>query len=275
MSQYVHQVTPDESARIERFLYLSAVSVVVFVLLTVAAIVTIDRWLILISPASERRFIEPYVTWANEHLLEPGEPAVQAYVSGLAKQVATEMGVDKNLVLEVRTIKGDTVNAFTTLGGYIFVFEGLLQALDNENSLAMVLGHEIAHAVNRDPLLGAGRVMLLQLMLSSVSGGGVDPSTIEFGTDLTLNTYSRDQEQAADLLALAALHRQYGHVGGATQLFEALSEYGDEPQTTDILSSHPNPQARIDYLSLMTNEKGWVEKPTQPYPAGIQEILWD
>jgi predicted Zn-dependent protease len=275
MSEYVHQITPEETAHIERFMFLSAVSVAAFVVLTIAAIVTIDRWLVLISPASERRFIEPYVTWAHQHLLDPAEPALQAYVSGLAQQVSMEMDINKNLVLEIRVVKGDAVNAFTTLGGYIFVFEGLLLALDNENSLAMVLGHEIAHAVNRDPLLGTGRGMLLQLMLSSLSGGSVDPSTIEFGSDLMLNTYSRDQEQAADLLALTALQRQYGHVGGATQLFAVLSEYGDEPQTTDILSSHPNPGARIDYLNVMTNEKGWVERTTQPYPAAIQSILWD
>ena len=275
MSGYTHQISAEETARIERFLYLAAVSVTAFVVLAIAAIVTIDRWLLWISPASERRFIEPYVHWAQEHLLEPADPAVQAYVSGLAEQVAMEMEIDPDLLLEIHTLEGDTVNAFTTLGGHIFVFEGLMQALDNENSLAMVIGHEIAHAVERDPLLGAGRGLLLQLILSSLSGSGMDPTTVEFGSDLMLNTYSRDQEQAADLLALAALNRRYGHVGGATQLFEVLSQDYDELQTADILSSHPNPAARIDYLEQMTNEKGWVAKPTQPYPEPIQSILWD
>ena len=185
------------------------------------------------------------------------------------------MGVNEDITLEVRTLKGDTVNAFATLGGYIFVFEGLVQALDNENSLAMVLGHEIAHARNRDPLLGAGRGMLFQLMKSSLSGGSIDSSALDIGSELMLNTYSRDQEQAADLLAIAALHGHYGHVGGATKLFEILRERGDASHTIEFLSSHPNLDARIDYLNSMAGERGWIEQPTTPYPAAVQSILWD
>jgi len=55
----------------------------------------------------------------------------------------------------------------------------------------VVLAHEIAHAKNRDPLLGAGRDILLQLLMSSLSGGGIDPSTVDAGSNLMLNTYSR------------------------------------------------------------------------------------
>ena len=275
MSDYVHEISPEESARIERFLYVAAISVVAFVLLVIAGIVTADRWLVIISPASERRFVEPYVDWADQFLFESADPELQDYVNRVAEQVAAQMDVDPAILLDIRTIEGDTVNAFTTLGGYVFVFDGLVAALDNENSLAMVLAHEIAHAVNRDPLLSTGRVMLLQLILSSVSGGSLDPGAAEFSSELMMNSYSRDQEQAADLLAMEALQDRYGHVGGATQLFDVLGEYSDEPESSDLLSSHPHSDARIEYLDALARKKGWVERATQPYPAEIQSILRD
>lgn len=273
MNDHVHRISEDESERIRRFVHLFAAVSVAFVVLVILAIVMADRWMLLISSESERRFIEPYVSWANEHFLEESNPELQVYVSNLARQLSAELNIADEMELDFRVVKGSTVNAFTMLGGYIFVFEGLITKLDNENSLAMVLAHEIAHAKNRDPLLGAGRGILLQLLMSSLSGGGIDPSTVDAGSNLMLNTYSRKQEEAADRLALTALQNRYGHVGGATQLFRMLTDSGSVPATTEFLSSHPNLKQRIEYIESMALENQWAVRPTTPYPHQIEAIL--
>ena len=185
------------------------------------------------------------------------------------------MDVPADLDLTFHVIEGETVNAFTTLGGNIFVFDGLMLELDDENSLAMVLGHEIAHAVNRDPLSTMGRGILLQILITSLSGnGGIDPSTTsELGFDLMLNAYSREQEEDADELAVIALHRQYGHVGGATDLFETLNEsYGDE-EPPELFSSHPDTDDRIEMIRDIAKERGWGFEATNPYPDAVVEAL--
>jgi predicted Zn-dependent protease len=275
MNDYVHKIGDEESARIQRFLYVVAIGTVVSVVLVVLAFVTAQYWVRLISHESERRFISPHVDWVIEHLLDAGDPAVQAYVDRLGRELAAGMDLPADLQIDFIVIEGSTVNAFTTLGGYIFVFDGLLQELEDENSLAMVLAHEMAHAAGRDPLSGASRGILLQIMISSVSGnGGIDTSAAsEIGSDIMLSVYSREQEERADRLAVTALQRQYGHVGGATQLFEALKgHYGDD-EIPEILSSHPDIDDRISAITGFAREQGWRSESTMPYPPEVQVTL--
>ncbi len=275
MSEYVHEVSEEESERIRRFLHSVAVGTILFVLLIIVAILTAQHWVKLISHEAEREFVEPYVGWANKHLLDTSDPTLQGYVERLGSEVADSMDLPADLELKFFVIEGETVNAFTTLGGYIFVFDGLMAELDDENSLAMVLGHEIAHAVNRDPLSTMGRGILLQIMITSLSGnGGIDPSTTsELGFDIMLNAYSRDQEEDADRLALLALQKRYGHVGGATDLFETLEEsYGGE-EPPELFSSHPDTDDRIAMIREMAKERGWGFEATNPYPDEVREAL--
>ena len=156
--------------------------------------------------------------------------------------------------MRIRVVEGSTVNAFATLGGRIFVFEGLLRELDSENSLAMVLGHEVAHLVNRDPLLGTGRGILVAIAVSYVAGTSVDLSFVDFEL-IALNMYSREQERAADLVAAQALYRNYGHIGGATRLFSILEATDSGPGTLEVLSTHPDSNRRIQAIESMAEQK--------------------
>lgn len=275
MAEYTHRISDEEAHRIQRFLYGVAIGTVLFVAIIIAAVITAPSWIKLISHESERRFIAPHVEWVTEHLLQEADPVLQAYIENLGTQISAAMDLPPELQLRFLVIEGSSVNAFTTLGGHIFVLDGLVRELDDENSLAMVLAHEIAHAGNRDPLSGASRGILLQILISSLeSGGGIDTrGGAETGLELLLNDYSREQEELADRLAVIGLERHYGHAGGATHLFEALqAEYGsDEPP--EILSSHPNVADRIAAIDALIEERGWKKGPTAPYPESVQEAL--
>lgn len=275
---YVHQISEAESGRIKRFLYIILAATIAFVVLVVVAIVTADTWLMLISTESEKRFIDPYIELAEGNLLEPGEADLQVYVDRISRDLVAQMDIPKDIQLSVRVIKGETVNAFTTLGGYIFVTDGLIVALDSENSLAMVLAHEIAHARQRDPLLGTGRGMLIGLLITSLSGSGGSPVAMgDIGSQLMLNVYSREQERAADRLALVALHSLYGHVGGATQLFEVVGDVEDpaaEPTGSIVaLSTHPQLKDRIESIEATAAGQGWLQLAVEPYPAEVIEQI--
>jgi len=275
MTDYVHRVSADEATRIRHFLYGVAIGSVLFVLLVIALVAAAPMWVQLISHESERRFVAPHVQWIEAHLLERSKPVLQSYVGDLGAELAAGMDAPPELQLRFIVVDSTTVNAFTTLGGYVFVMEGLLQEMEDENSLAMVLAHEIAHAVNRDPLTSASRGLLLQVMVSSLRGnGGIDPSlSADRGLDLMLNAYSREQEAAADRLALEAINHYYGHVGGATQAFEALrATHGDE-EMPEILSSHPDIAGRIATLTALAREQGWDAGTTFPYPRDVRAAL--
>lgn len=275
MTDYVHTVDADEQAKIASFLRWFAIGSALFIAAIIALFVTADRWLRLISIESERRFIEPYINLLVESDILESDPALQTYVGDLARDMHAQLGGEHKLKLRVFVVEGDMVNAFATLGGYIFVFDSLIEAVEDENSLAMVLGHEIAHVHHRDPLLGTGRAMLIQLALSTFSGNGLDPNTVNVGSDVILNQYSREQELAADELALQLVQERYEHVGGATRLFEIIRSDLEDVQFAEFLSTHPATDARIERIEALTAENGWAIGEPTPYPDAVLEALRD
>ncbi len=272
MSQYRHEISSEESSRIGRFLYLLAGGTVAMALVLLVAFLTSDRWLLLISHESERRFVDRYVTLARNHLLTDSDPVLQRYVEDLTSRLAQQMQMPEDLSITVHVVKGPP-NAVATLGGHIFVLEGLLRTLNSENSLAMVLAHELAHCINRDPLRSAGRGMLLEIAFTSAGGANLT------GNQLLLKHYSREQERTADREALKALNAHYGHVGGATRLFEVLLNRAQDyapagiGQPPELLSTHPALDERIDALLTAARENGWSALPARPYPDEVKEAL--
>ena len=277
MTEYIHQVSNEEHARIARFLRWFAAGTLLFILTVIVLFITADRWLKIISIEAERRFIEPYIELALEHDLIDGDPALQAYVSELAHDMnrGLENNWDEGFELRVYVIDSDLINAFATLGGYIFVFDGLIEAVEDENSLAMVVGHEIAHVHHRDPLLGTGRGMLIQLVIAALSGNSMDPSSIHMGSEVILTSYSRDQELAADELALQLVEERYGHVGGAKRLFALIDDDTADFEFAEFLSTHPDPDARMEKIDALSADNEWPVRETLPYPEPVQSIIDD
>ncbi len=272
MTEYRHEISSEESSRIRRFLYVVAGGTVAVALVLLVAFLTAERWLLFISHDSERRFVDRYVALAKDHLLKPSDPVLQRYVEDLAQQLAAHMRPPEDLSIRVHVVKGPP-NAVATLGGHIFVLEGLLHTLSSENSLAMVLAHELAHCVNRDPLRSAGRGVLLEIAFSSARGGNLA------GNQLLLTRYSREQERAADQEALAALNARYGHIGGATRLFEVLraterdSAARGMGRPPELLSTHPAIDERIEAIRSSARANGWQALPTRPYPDDVKAAL--
>jgi hypothetical protein len=125
MTDYVHRISDEERERIRRFVRMGAAITVLFVALVFVAVLTARHWATLISPDSERQFVRPHVAWLHRHILDESDPVLQDYVAGLGAELAADMGVRDDMELEFLVIEGSTINAFTTLGGYIFVFDGL------------------------------------------------------------------------------------------------------------------------------------------------------
>ena len=101
--------------------------------------------------------------------------------------------------------------------------------------------------------------LLLAIAISSAGGGNLpNPALAE--EQMVLNAYSREMEQAADQQALVLLQAQFGHVGGATQLFE-------------FLSTHPAIDQRIRTIKALAEENGWRSEPATPYPDYVRAAL--
>jgi len=287
-ADYVHQVSTDESRHIRRFTIWAAILTAATALTFFLFIIFADMWLKQISHSAERRFIQPYVEFfSSDEPPDAEQLRWDSWLQGIADRVVESQGLPDDAVITIHYLPDDSVNAFATLGGHVFVFRGLIESLPDENSLAMVLAHEIAHVKNRDPIVSVGRAVAIQIFLSGVADVHNSPETVtDFGGDVVMGAYSRDQELAADDLALLSLYDVYGHAAGALAFFEwsaveeaAVRDALDEAGLDDVdtllgwLSTHPDSQDRLQRLSDQIAANGGQQRESVPYPGWVLEAL--
>ena len=215
------------------------------------------------------RFAAPYLPFAWEKALtgrveqldfaeEAENKTVQVYLRDLAMRLAAAMRLPAGMTITVHLLEDDAVNAFATLGGNIFVFNGLWQLLDSENEVAMLLGHEIAHIKNRDPIRSVSGALLASLTVGAMLGDFSFGNLAEAGSLVTALHFSREQENQADIDAASAVVTLYGHLNGAPDLFSKLqAQRVDATSPPAFLASHPNLSERIEELELRSLQMGW------------------
>ena len=166
------------------------------------------------------------------------------------------------------------MNAFATLGGHVLIFRGLLEQMPNENALAMVVGHEIAHIQHRDPIVALGLGITIGIAIMSIAGAGdgavSEQLLSQFGLVSHLS-FSRKHEIEADDYSLHMLARYYGHVGAADSLFSHLLEQQDGLQPPVFLSTHPLNEDRI--ARIKRHPKYRPDAPLQALPAWLTTSL--
>lgn len=188
--------------------------------------------------------------------------AIEQALNQLAARIATHMPLPEGMQITVHYQDSPEVNAFATLGANIVIYRGLLARLSDENALAMVLAHEMAHAKLRHPARSLGRGVAVGIILSAINVGvGQNAASNVLGTTggLSLLKFSRDQERDADAAALAAIAALYQHIGGAQDVFRVLAASGaaNEAARVTMLSTHPLSQERIDAITNLANQHGW------------------
>ena len=167
-------------------------------------------------------------------------------------------------------------NALALPGGTIAITTGLLDAVESENELAFVLGHELGHFRNRDHLRGLGRGVGFSLALAAVglSAGGGAAQLASVAGELTQRGFGRDQEQAADRFGLQLVAAEYGHTAGATDLFDHIPSpvEGLAGDLTGYLSTHPLHADRVHLLDDMARRAGWpLRGERTALPAELDE----
>ncbi|GJL66989.1 MAG: hypothetical protein NPIRA05_19600 [Nitrospirales bacterium] len=169
--------------------------------------------------------------------------------------------------LTVHLIDSMDINAIALPGGDIVVYSGLLNHIPTTNGLAFVLAHELGHFKNRDHLRSIGRGLVLAALVTYFTGSNSDMSQM-IASSLSLGQakYSQSRESQADETALEILNCHYGHVGGATELFEALQQ-DDGSWGIGMLhyfDTHPELQKRIDALHDLGKARGYQIGETVP-----------
>ena len=170
---------------------------------------------------------------------------ITQYVNDIGQRLV--LGTDRTqIAYTFQVVEDDQINAFATLGGFVYVHTGLLRAADNEAQLASVIAHEIGHVDRRHAIQQMQQAAIAEGLLTA---GGLDQNdAIALGVDLALHRpNSRAHELEADAAGLDLL-TQAGYAPIAAVDF--LQKLLDHPQITpDFLSTHPHPEARIQALN--------------------------
>jgi len=184
--------------------------------------------------------------------------ADHARVQALLDELKQLMLLPQGMVLRLSVLEDDVPNAFATVGGRVMVTQGLLDAVESENELAMVLAHELGHLAARDPAVALGATATLGL-LGAAFGAGQDGLS-QSASALSAMAFSRAQERAADEFALTALKKRYGHSGGADRFFRRIEAERNRASAMvpAFMSTHPSDAGRI--ARIVASQAGWNPK---------------
>jgi len=164
---------------------------------------------------------------------------------------------------EMAILETDQVNAFVMPGGKIVIYEGILKAAQNQDQLAAVIGHEIAHETaehTKSKLLqGKGADIGIQVAAVLLGGGN-------YGTQYTaqemlsqgamygiLLPYKRGQETEADVIGLEYMASAGFDPRASVPLWQNMAAMAGEAPA-EFTSTHPSSENRID--SLVSQ---WIE----------------
>jgi len=155
---------------------------------------------------------------------------------------------------EVNLLNSDQVNAFCMPGGRIAFFTGILTKLNlTDDEVAMVMGHEIAHALREHARKRA--VQSTAVSLASKLGGavlssylGIDPRITDAGANvagqLTVMKFSRGDETESDLVGIDLAARAGYDPRAGIALWQKMSAVNAQ-QPMEFLSTHPSGNSRI------------------------------
>lgn len=173
-------------------------------------------------------------------------PIALAYVNRIGQQLARN-SARPNIKYTFQIVEDNNINAFATMGGFVYVNTGLLKVADNEAQLAGVIGHEIGHITGRHALQHMKQAALAQ-GISSIAG--VDRNRlVQIGVQLALTLpNSRQDEYDADRRGLTTMI-QTGYAPTAMPDFmKKLVRSNSQPE---FLSSHPAASERVVNLEKM------------------------
>jgi predicted Zn-dependent protease len=172
---------------------------------------------------------------------------------------------------EFNVVKEDAVNAWCMPGGKVIVYTGILPVTQDEGSLAVGMGHEIAHAIARHGNERMSQGLALQLGGLAISVAlsekpaltqNVFLQSYGIGSQLGILAYSRSHEIEADKLGLVFMAMAGYDPQSAIGFWERMSEAGGQAPP-ELLSTHPSDETRISTLREFMPEAMKYYKPVQ------------
>lgn len=175
-----------------------------------------------------------------------------------------------NYQWEFKLVDDPQVNAFCMPGGKIVVYTGLLSQVANDDELAVVVGHEVAHAVAKHANERMSQQVMSQYgasILGAALSGSSDIVQAAAGTVYGLGSqygvmlpYSRKHEYEADFMGLVFMGLAGYDPHAALTFWQKMASSGS-PKTAEFMSTHPSDASRIAKLKESIPEvETWLQQ---------------
>ncbi|MBN2018789.1 MAG: M48 family metallopeptidase [Sedimentisphaerales bacterium] len=172
---------------------------------------------------------------------------------------------------EFNLVEDPNVNAWCMPGGKVVVYTGLLPVAQNEAGLAVVMGHEIAHAIARHGSERMSQGLIVELggvALSEALANKPEQTKNLFlmsygiGTQVgVLLPYSRLHENEADRMGLIFMAMAGYNPNEAISFWERMAASSKGPKPPELLSTHPADSTRINNIKKLIPEAMQYYKP--------------
>lgn len=175
-------------------------------------------------------------------------PKLDATVQRVGSRIARVVDPSGAQHWQFNLINDDTANAFALPGGKVGVNVGLFKVVQNDDQLAAVLGHEIAHVMARHSAERMSQQMLMQTGLQGLGAAGTSQSMVQLLAAAAqlgvILPYSRTQEAEADRIGLHYMAQAGYDPRAAIALWQNMEKAGGKGPP-EFLATHPSPGNRI------------------------------
>ena len=183
-----------------------------------------------------------------------------AKVPEVTAQLAAERGmqptgVERSFDWQVAVLQSEQANAFCLPGGKMAVYTGLVPVAQNADAMAIVMGHEISHALLRHGAQRMARNRLEQLGQIAGAMSGMDQTTMQtvmsiygYGNALP---YARGHETQADEVGLMLAAAACYNPQEAVPLWQRMEQMSAGNSPPEFASTHPSAAARLEHLQAL------------------------
>jgi predicted Zn-dependent protease len=191
------------------------------------------------------------------------DPKVTQYVSAVGARLA-QTAARPDIAWQFEVADQAEPNAFALPGGWVYVTRGLLALTNREDELAGVLGHEMAHVIERHATSRVSAATPLAILFGVPSGilgtvsptlGGIVGGAGRVVTGLALAPYSRDQEREADRVGIALAARAGWDPAGLASFLRTLERAealaGAGGTRSQFFATHPTTPERVANVEAM------------------------
>ncbi|MEA2664868.1 MAG: hypothetical protein QOI11_1812 [Candidatus Eremiobacteraeota bacterium] len=235
---------------------------------------TIPAPALALSTGSEIQIGKEYDKQITDSSVVVTDPLLNQWVNDVSQRLWAQTA-RKDVPYSIKILDAGDINAFSTLGGYIYINEGTLDFVQSDDELAGVIGHETGHIERRHAVTANNKASILNVLFGI--GSLFSPILYRFGQILqagALAKVSRDDESEADKYGLMLLSRAGYDPDAMTSFMAHLGavEKGSHDALSKYLADHPDIKHRISRLVGYAELDPTKRNDDQRLAAGVHDL---